>query len=917
MTHRLGGIGSRGLGALTSLSLAAALGCGAVLIGCGGDDTKGTTTDGGVDATFEGSVADTGPDVAPDVAKDVGADVATMPEGGGAKCSSPTFMPAAGTVAAGTTVVIAAAGLPAGGHIFFTTDGTLPNHTTSPVYTAPVAITKSETIFAIAYAEGACSDSTPTSVVYTLAGSDAGPDAAVDAAPQPTCATPTFAPNPGTYATAQSVTISTTTPNATIFYTTNGTNPTAASTVFATPISAGQTETIRAMCTAPGFGASTVGVGTYTINVPPGTVAPPVPSPAAGTQSNGFNVTMTTSTAGATICYGFNTSHPTCTNGVCGANSQNYGGAGIAINGAVTDAATGQVTVNAIACAAGSANSTEVSQLYTLKAAAPQLIPGPATLTYTGPITASPSVSTATNGSDVQIRYTTGATVPTCQTATLLSGPYPATLPVATTVTYNAIACKPGFLQSDVTTALYTVQLNPPTFTPATPAATNDNTVAVTLGAATNPAGSWICASTAGQAACGAPPAACAVGSFNPLTAGQPSVTINGTTIDALTCAPAGYQSSGHVQSGTYMLQLSPLTLSPAGGSLGTSGSVSVTITKTSPTGIDYTAICSTNDGTAPACSATVDTACAAGHFTAVNTATETADATHTTIRAIGCPGVTGDANHGFLASAPAQGVFSPAGTLTAPSIVQPTTQNNVVNVTFSNPNGVATSICYTTDGTAPSVTAGTCTATGGTNCVSAAAGATAAALANPIVTLNQTTVKAIACDPAQAALNSPPASAIFTLQEANPTITPNSGQVSVGGVITFADTTKGTTFHYSTNGTPITCAAGSGTEVAASMTANLAGEYTATYVIQGNETTITVAACDAAGNFIPAASQATASFTYNLVTPSFFFPSGTYDDLLDGTAGAGPPSKSKFSPARRALPAPRGCALGPRRPAA
>jgi hypothetical protein len=48
----------------------------------------------------------------------------------------------------------------------------------------------------------------------------------------PVAATPTFSPAGGTYASAQSVTIGTTTPSATIYYTTNGSTPTTSSAVY-------------------------------------------------------------------------------------------------------------------------------------------------------------------------------------------------------------------------------------------------------------------------------------------------------------------------------------------------------------------------------------------------------------------------------------------------------------------------------------------------------------------------------------------------------------------------------------------------------------------------------------------------------------------------------------------------------------
>src|SRR5262249_54525107 len=60
-------------------------------------------------------------------------------------------------------------------------------------------------------------------------------------------ATPTFSPPAGTYTSAQMVTISDSTPGASIFFTTDGTTPTTASTMFTTPISVTSTETIQAI----------------------------------------------------------------------------------------------------------------------------------------------------------------------------------------------------------------------------------------------------------------------------------------------------------------------------------------------------------------------------------------------------------------------------------------------------------------------------------------------------------------------------------------------------------------------------------------------------------------------------------------------------------------------------------------------
>jgi hypothetical protein len=81
----------------------------------------------------------------------------------------------------------------------------------------------------------------------------------------PLTATPTFSPGSGTYTTAQSVTIKDTTPNASIYYTTNGTTPSTGSTLYTGPIQVATSKTIEAVALAPGFSQSADGFASYTI----------------------------------------------------------------------------------------------------------------------------------------------------------------------------------------------------------------------------------------------------------------------------------------------------------------------------------------------------------------------------------------------------------------------------------------------------------------------------------------------------------------------------------------------------------------------------------------------------------------------------------------------------------------------------
>ena len=82
----------------------------------------------------------------------------------------------------------------------------------------------------------------------------------------PTAATPLFSPAAGTYGAAQSVVIATTTPSATIYYTTNGTTPTTSSTVYSTAVTVSSTETLEAIAVATGYNNSAVGSAAYTIS---------------------------------------------------------------------------------------------------------------------------------------------------------------------------------------------------------------------------------------------------------------------------------------------------------------------------------------------------------------------------------------------------------------------------------------------------------------------------------------------------------------------------------------------------------------------------------------------------------------------------------------------------------------------------
>lgn len=173
-------------------------------------------------------------------------------------------------------------------------------------------------------------------------------------------ATPNFAPAAGSYTGAQSVTISDVTPGATIYYTTDGTTPTAASSVYSGPVSVAMTETLKAVAAAPGYSDSNVGSASYTITL---SAATPTFSLASGSYMGAQTVTLTDATSGATIYYTTDGTAPTTASSV-------YSGP-ITVN--YTE------TISAIAAASGYANSAAGSASYTI-------IGGPPIVTLDPPV---------------------------------------------------------------------------------------------------------------------------------------------------------------------------------------------------------------------------------------------------------------------------------------------------------------------------------------------------------------------------------------------------------------------------------------------------------------------------------------------------------------------------------------------------
>jgi hypothetical protein len=158
----------------------------------------------------------------------------------------------------------------------------------------------------------------------------------------------------GAYTTAQSLTITDSQQNTTIYYTTDGSMPSIASTVYSGAITVSASETVNAIALASGFAESPVASAAYVIETPAGS---PVFNPPAGTYTGAQTVAITSPTTGAVIYYTTDGSTPTTA-------STKYSGA---INVAAAE------TIKAIATAAGYTPSPVASAAYVINNAAPAL----------------------------------------------------------------------------------------------------------------------------------------------------------------------------------------------------------------------------------------------------------------------------------------------------------------------------------------------------------------------------------------------------------------------------------------------------------------------------------------------------------------------------------------------------------------
>jgi len=158
---------------------------------------------------------------------------------------------------------------------------------------------------------------------------------------------PVFSPVGGFYGAGIQVTMSSTSPNASIYYTTDGSTPTSGSTLYSGVLTVPETTTFNAIAISEGFLQSAVSTATYTIQ---DLAAPPDVSPSAGTYTSAQSVQLSDTSPTPTIYYTTDGTMPTH-------SSKQY---------TTPISVTSTTTITAIASSPGLSDSPAVKATFTI-----------------------------------------------------------------------------------------------------------------------------------------------------------------------------------------------------------------------------------------------------------------------------------------------------------------------------------------------------------------------------------------------------------------------------------------------------------------------------------------------------------------------------------------------------------------------
>lgn len=243
-------------------------------------------------------------------------------------------------------------------------------------------------------------------------------------------ATPALSVASGTYNDVQRVTV-TAAEGAFVYYTTDGSTPTPASTLYEGPVTIEESCTLKVMAVVPGQTGSEVAEAEYVMDLKPQTAAPAL-VPGATDEPFVGQVAVTVEAAeGAKVYYSTDGTEPTT-------ESELY---------TTPLTLTRTTTVKAIAIAEGERASAVAEATYTIKAEAPAFAPEAGEYENAVEVTIGAMEGMA-------IAYTTDGSEPTVE-STVYTGPF--TLTESKTV--KAIAFGEGVEPSDVAEAAYVVNI--------------------------------------------------------------------------------------------------------------------------------------------------------------------------------------------------------------------------------------------------------------------------------------------------------------------------------------------------------------------------------------------------------------------------------------------------------------------------
>jgi streptogramin lyase len=454
-----------------------------------------------------------------------------------------------------------------------------------------------------------------------------------ETAPELTVATPMISAPSGTYNNSLTITITETTPGATVYYTANGAAPTTASAVYTGPITVGNSTTIQAIAIAPNYFNSSIGSAGYTL-----AALPPSMSLAAGAYTGTQTVTISSASTSALIFYTTNGSVPN-------ANAARY-------TGPITVSAS--ETLKAIAIATGYTPSPVVSATYYITAPPSLPIFTPAGGTYNNP----QSITLSDTGTGATFYYTTDGSTPTAA-----SPKYTGPIAMWNGLTLKAIASVPGYGITGVGTATYSLTAGTPVAT--APAGSYLGPQTVTLSSVSTAA--MIFYSTNGTIP----------GSSSPRYTGPISVSSSETL--TFVAMATGYSPSPVVSAIYYIAPPpAPPTFALAGGVFNNPQTVSIAESVSGAT-VYYTL-----NGTTPTASSMKYT----GPFTLGSSATVNAVA----ISPGYSPSSIGSATYTLVAATPS--VSLPSGSYTGPQTVTVTTASAAAHIFYSTNGKTPTASC-------------------------------------------------------------------------------------------------------------------------------------------------------------------------------------------------------------------------------